>query len=230
MSSKYIFTFLLFLLGSASIYGIWWVYKLVKPTPGTGCNTNMKWDPTCKHILESQPDPTLTSPKDLELYLVNFQASQGAGPSLFAGCWYRFRYVNTLTGGYSDYSKWTKYPVYAGACNLPCDGTCNFPQGKGSCSYNQPSIGIDVSKSHYSPRTQINPNEFIYINIHRYINLSDPFSLTPPPENVQDEIVGVAIMPLSSRGKSYWGIIDILQNPCKNGCLPPNTCSGGACP
>lgn len=226
MASKYIFTFVLVLIGSASLYAMWWVYKLTKPTPGTGCNPAMKWDVNCKYIQELQHDPSLTSPEDLELYLIKFQSAQGVGPSLFAGCWYRFRYVNTLTGGYSDFSKWTKYPIYAGACKLPCNGTCNFPQGLGSCSYNQPTVGIESSKSHYSPRDQKGSNEFIYINIHRYVNVSDPFSSTPPPDNVQDEIIGVGIMSLSSAGKTYWAFIDATQNPCKNGCNSPSTCSG----
>jgi len=225
--SKYIFTFLLFVVGCVALYAIWWVYKLPKPTPGTGCNSNMKWDPNCEYIQEIHPDPTLASPKALQLKLVNFQSAQGVGPSLFVGCWYRFRYVNTATGGYSDFSKWTASPIYAGACELPCDGTCNFPTGLGSCSYNQPSVGIDTTQSHYSPKETTPQKSFIYINIHRYVNFANPFSTTPPDDNVEDEIIGVGIMPLSSKGKSYWGIIDATDNPCKNGCTMPSTCSGG---
>ena len=234
---KYLYTFFILAFIGLISYLIYWTYKLPQPTPGTGCASSKtlgwKWNDKCTYIQELEPDTTLQSPKSISPYLVKFQLSQGAGPSIFVGCWYRFRYVNVLTGGYSDFSDWTKGAVYSGNCKLPCDpaqnGSCPFPQGLASCTFNQPTIGVNKKDSQYSPQTQDpSAKTFVYLNLHRYVNTNDPFSSIPPNDNVQDEIVGTLLSSVTSNGQSYWSLIDVLQNPCKNGCNAPGVCSGGA--
>ena len=49
-------------------------------------------------------DGSLKSPAHLRPALTDFRHSGGSGPSVFLPCWYRFRYVDVKTGGYSDFS------------------------------------------------------------------------------------------------------------------------------
>ena len=203
---------------------MWWTYTLPKPSPGSGCtnNTSWVWDESCLFIKEVKLDPSLASPKGIAPVLVGFTKSAGAGPPLFLPMWYRFRYVNVLTGGYSEYSDWTKSSVMSGSCCLPCDGVCPFSVGDVTCTYNQPVIGINRTNIKYSPKLAQKNGEFIYMNLHRYVGkVGDD----KPPDNAKDEIVGMMIMP---KGK-YFACIDVLNNPCKKGCQVPDLCSSNPC-
>jgi len=236
MLLRYLWLGSLVLLMGVLGYGGWWTYKLEKPTPGNKCSGNgWKWDTTCSYIQEIKPDPSLKSPQSPP-YLINFTKSEGAGPPIFLPMWYRYRYVNVLTGGYSSFSPWTTSPVMSGECVLPCvaDGTpvspintpsveCPFPTGPSSCVFNQPVIGVPKTKIDYSPVT-VNPDGgFIYMNLHRYVGRVGD---TKPPDNPKDEIVGVILMP---REGKYYVYIDVLNNPCKKGCPLPDLCSSKPC-
>ncbi len=230
--SVYIYTGLIVTAFAIVSYLLWWTYHLPKPTPGTGCqNRGWKWDSQCRFINEIAYDPSLSSPKGTSPYLIRFQNSPGAGPAIFAGCWYRFRYVNVLTGGYSEFSDWSNLPVLAGGCQAPCDPKigCTFAQGISSCVFNQPTIGVNTKEAKYSPQTAVG-NTYVYINLHRYVNTGNPTSTTPPPNDATDEIIGVMLAPASVGGEKYFSLIDVLNNPCKEGCNPPNVCNGGQCP
>jgi len=230
---------LLILIGSAILlllYFIWWVKKLSKPTPGRSChNTGWVWNDSCLYFDEKQYDPTLSSPSDLQPYLIGFSSSPSVGNPLYLPMWYRFRYVNVVTGGYSDFSKWTSSPVISGSCCLPCPGgagKCSFTQGPTTCSYNYPVIGISESDSSYKPYTPQPDGSFIYINVHRYVGKSYTDN-TPPSDNVEDEIVGYMTPGKQYGGVNYYSLNDVLYNPCSEGnaysvgtCPKPTWCSG----
>jgi len=207
-----------------------WVRKLQKPTPGRNCkeNSDWVWDDSCLYLQEKFYDSSLQSPKDLFPSLTGFTYSKGAGASIFLPCWYRFRYVNVKTGGYSDFSAWSKSPVISGSCCLPCPGgvgqcPSTIKQGYNSCSFNQPTIGIDQTTVQYTP-TQMQPDGgFIYMNLHRYVG-TDPADNTPPPADATDEIVGY-LLPTSYVGNTaYYSWIDVMYNPCNKGCNMPTWC------
>lgn len=196
-----------------------WVLLLGKPSPGINCRerSDWLWSPTCKYIEEKFPDPSLQDPSNLKLYLIKFSQVRGAGPPVCLPMWYCFRYVNVKTGGYSGFSKWTDSPVSAGGDNLPCldgVGKCDnlVPQGKRSCNFNQPLIGIPNLQ--YNP---LNPNpdgSFIFANIHRYVGNPGDTSPPGPPEKISTEIIGYLIPNKVAEGVKYaWP--DILFNPCK---------------
>jgi hypothetical protein len=222
------------------LYFIWWVKTLSAPTPGKSChNTGWSWNNSCLYFDEKEYDPTLTSPAELQPYLIDFSNSPSAGNPLYLPMWYRFRYVNVITGGYSDFSKWSASPVISGGCCLPCKdgvGKCSFTQGPSTCSYNSPVIGIAQSDSAYNPQSMQSDGSFIYINVHRYVGKLYT-ETSPPADNVEDEIVGYMI-PSAAYGSSYYILKDILYNPCNSGnqysvgtCSKPTWCSGseGTC-
>lgn len=228
---KIILSIFISILLLGNMYFMWWIYKLEKPKPGTCGNSSFKWNEGCTSILEIQKDNTLPSPKGQKLNLLNFLNSPGAGNSIFKKCWYRFRYVNVLTGGYSDFSDWTDGPVESGGCNMPCiDGKCAFATGPQSCSFNQPTIGIASDDAKFSPQIPRSDGSFVYMNLHRYTTINDDI----PSDAVTDEIVGVLIAPFGFKNnKGWWSWIDVLNNPCKlasSGCKQPNTCKGSVCP
>jgi hypothetical protein len=216
-----------------SIFAVW-VGKMPEPKLGRDClDSDWLWDSSCMYITETGPDNFLESPKDLSPVLVGFQNSSGAGPSIFLPCWYRFRYVNVKTGGYSDFSEWSKAPVMSGSCCLPCPkgvGQCpsGISVGYNSCTFNQPTIGIAQTDVHYDPTQVQSDGSFIYMNLHRYVG-SSPSDMDPPPIDVQDEIVGYLLPTVFLDGVQYYSWID-MYNPCKNGCTTPTWCeSQGTC-
>lgn len=218
-----------------SIYFIWWVRKLPKPTPGNSCTgTGWEWNDSCSSFKEISYDSTLSSPEGLTPYLIGFSYSSGTGSPLYLPMWYRFRYVNVLTGGYSKFSNWSLSPVISGSCCLPCPdgvGVCSsqVPQGPKTCSYNKPIIGISQSDSNYNPFVPQSDGSFIYINVHRYVGKSYN-DLTPPSATAQDEIIGYMTTGFNYEGNSYYGMVDVLNNPCSTStttgikCVTPSWC------
>lgn len=223
-----LFVIILLAIIAVNIAFIIYVYKLKKPKPGIPCKVNQptwNWDSSCNYIEETSFDESLKSPSNLRPYLVGFQFSQGAGNSIFLPCWYRFRYVNVKTGGYSEFSDWCSYPVLSGGCKLPCPGgNCGnyIKQGYYSCGYNQPILGISTSSSQYNPLAP-QTEEVIYINLHRYVS-PNPENITPPDPDVQDEIVGLLLPTQNFNGQKYYTCVDVLNNPCKSGCQTPKQC------
>lgn len=211
-------TLILIMIGLG--YSVWWVKTLEKPSPGNSCKNGWMWDDTCTYIKEIKQDATLKSPS-APPSLINFTKSEGAGPPIFLPMWYRYRYVNVVTGGYSEFSPWSKAPVMSGECDLPCiDDKCSFTTGPGSCTFNQPVVGVDKSSIEYSPVDKGTGGELIYMNLHRYVGQE------PPTDTTKDEIVGVMIVPRSGK---YYTYIDVLKNPCIKGCKTPTLCSSKPC-
>ena len=209
-----------------------YVVRLQKPSPGVNCKNTSPgwlWDSSCLYIQEKFLDSSLKSPANLSPYLIGFSYSDGAGNSIFLPCWYRFRYVNVLTGGYSEFSSWTQGPVVSGSCCLPCpggSGKCISPQvptGFDSCPSNEPVIGIAVNDAQYQPSQQQKDGSYIYINLHRYVASSSD-DLSPPPDDVDDEIIGYLLAETYYGNDPYFAWIDVLDNPCKEGCNVPNWC------
>lgn len=211
------------------IYFIWWTKNLAKPKPGRDCmSSGWAWNESCLFFNETTYDPSLNSPKDLRPYIIGFSYSSSAGNSLYLPMWYRFRYVNVKTGGYSDFSKWSSSPVISGSCCMPCpDGVSicesQVPQGSKTCTYNRPSIGISQEDSAYNPNVMQTDGSFIYINVHRYVGKSSN-DLTPPADNVTDEIVGYMSSGYYYGGINYYGLADFLNNPCNPGSSTSGTC------
>ncbi len=202
----------------------YWVYLLPKPMPGVDCHkhTNQVWSENCQYLLEKAYDSTIPSPENLKPYLLRFSKSEGAGPPLSLPMWYRFRFVNTTTGNYSDFSQWIDSPVIAGSTNLPCvdgAGKCISPsisQGAQTCLYNSPLVGVLTSSLPFTPLIPIDDSgSFLAINLHRYVS-SNPNDANPPDDDVEDEIVGY-FFPNSISGVDYMGWIDMLNNPCSSG-------------
>lgn len=211
------------------IFFAWWVYGLQKPTPGKDCQkSGWVWDSTCMYIKEIAPDSSLTSPSSLYPYLLSFSYSSSAGKSYFVPVWYRFRYVNTKTGGYSPFSEWTQNPILSGSCCLPCvNGLGQCPATVSTlCTANRPEIGIPASESSYDPTKPQSDGSFIYLNLHRYVGTSYS-DRDPPDPSVEDEIIGT-LQPKSTDGVLYYSWPDIV-GVCSSGCSTPNWCSGGSC-
>ncbi len=215
-----IWLFLLLLL--TITFGVW-ILILKQPHPGIDCRkmSGWVWAKDCTHIEEKFPDPKLDDPSKLQLYLVKFSRADGAGPPVCLPMWYCFRYVNVKTGGYSPFSQWTHSPIRAGGDMLPCldgPGKCDkneVLQGKKSCVFNQPIIGV--------PDLQYNPLEatddtFIFANVHRYTGKSKDTKPPGSPKTTDTEIIGYLIPTKSIKGIKYiWR--DVLFNPCEN--TPP---------
>ena len=210
-----------------------YLHNIEEPPPFEACHrdTEWKWDDKCTHIEEISPDPSLKSPKDLYPVLIDFSYREKLKlPPIYLPSWYRIRYVNTRTGGYSEFSSWSLSPVISGSCNLPCpDGVgkrCPFSDGYSSCSFNRPQIGIPASSLQYDPFKQDLNGDFIFTNLHRYVakNYDDR---DPPADDVEDEIVGVLLSDKTVAGKKYLSWIDVLDNPCEKGCKIPEFCQSG---
>lgn len=180
-----------------------------------GCDQN-NWDSTCTVLSESKYDPTIISPAGQRLSLIGF-STQGVGLPIYNPVWYRFRYTNTVTGGYSDFSDWTASPIMSGSCCLPCVGgmgMCSSPilSGFNSCKANAPTVGILMSDLAYAPFMPIDASGTSIIpTVHRYIGKPGE---TKPPDDVQDENVGFLFQEVNLNDKKYAGFIDTLDPPC----------------
>lgn len=187
---------------------IYYTYNIQKPSSGNcdyikSSDPSTKWSDDCSYIKELSLDSSLTTPSE-PLYLSAFTNSPSLGPSWGANVWYRYNYVNGLTGGYSESSPWTLLPISAGSTNLPCKGgNCSGVKiGKDSCQSNLPTLNID--KLDYP---LITGN--IYANVYRY---TSPISSTTQPTNTTPgKIVGMLVGE-SSGSASF---IDVSSSPCK---------------
>ena len=217
----------IFLLCVLLIIFLVYMILLKEPNPFKKCHEDKAglWDESCTHIQEKKYDPSLKSPEGISPVLINFSNSVGLNyKPFYLPVWYRFRYVNSKTGGYSRFSSWTKSPIISGGCCLPCpEGpgkNCPFLDGYDSCDYNKISIGVPKNQVVYYPGQEI------YMNLHRYTGSSYNDN-TPPGNDVQDEIVGVLLAQkyLSSDNVKYFYWIDVLSgSPCDNGCDIPVQC------
>ena len=210
-----------------------WVFFLPYPSTGVDCheNSDWLWDDSCYYIQEKFYDSTLNSPEGISPVLTGFTYTNGVGGALNLPCWYRFRYVNVKTGGYSDFSDWTKSPVIAGSCCLPCPdgvGDCpsSIPTGYSTCTYNQPTIGVDKEIVDYDPSKPVD-GEIVIMNLHRYVGKSSS-DAEPPSDDVQDEIIGYLAATSYVGSKSYYIWNDVFDNPCKNSCPSVSWCQSSS--
>lgn len=247
-TSKIIWLGILAALLIGSVIVIFFIYKMPQPSYGKNCHAGSsaseKWNDSCTYINELSFDSSLSSPSSLSLNLLKFEKIPGAGNPLNLPMWYRFRYVNANTGGYSDFSKWTASPVYAGSDSLPCVagiGSCSTQYvPANTCNFNQPTIGIATNALQYPLMRPMSSGQTIYANVHRYVgtSLGNSSEGPTPPCNqgqdpatdncisVQDEIIGVLMPPVTMGGVQYNSIIDVLDNPCQNAsqCPAPSNC------
>lgn len=196
-----ILVIILFILIAVSIV----IYFYFDSTRSTCSSSEWVWDSSCLFFREISPDDSLKTPSQV-LYLLNFNNTPGGGPSVCLPMWYKFKYVNLVTGGYSKASKWTTLPVQAGAENLPCNGKCPFPTGSASCKFNQPVIG--TSNLDYIPFQRQPDGSFIGVNVHRYVGRWG--DTQPPSDNEEGTIIGI-LVPSSSEN---FTCTDVLFNPC----------------
>lgn len=201
----------LFILGIILLglsWTLWKVRETTKPLPGN-CDTvkesqpGVLWNNTCSYIEEKDHDGTLKTPQK-PLYLTRFTASSSFGPPLGANAWYRYRYVNGKTGGYSLFSPWTKSPVIAGGLDLPCkDGNCDgVSAGKSSCQNNIVQLGIDDLDYDIASG--------IYANVHRVVLPAN--NSKQPGKDEEGQIVGF----LAPQGMKSWQFIDLSPSPCSD--------------
>lgn len=229
--------FLICILG----FIIWCFYKLFKlwkmpePTPGKECDPNQVWaDSSCSTVKEVQYDPTLVSPKGKSMVLLSFETQGTSIQPVYNPVWYRFRYVNLNTGGYSDFSDWTASAVMSGSCCLPCPGgvgNCDSTIGNGytTCKANLPTLGIETTESDYKPFIPFDAQgDSVVASVHRYMN--PPDVMTKPADDVKDDIVGVMNTTKNVSGKSYYAFIDWKYPACGSTDTSSGPNNYGKCP
>lgn len=154
-------------------------------------NKNTEWSNDCKYIFEKSYDGNLKKPTK-PLYLSGFSSNDQLGPGLKVNVWYRYRFVRGTTGGYSDFSPWTRSGIIAGSETLPCkEKKCSSDMrysGKKSTNSNVPTLSID-SLEHDLLKGE--EEEQIYANVHRVFT---SFGVDKPPnEKEEGEIIGFLI-------------------------------------
>lgn len=207
-TSTIILLVVLAIIAVAIVWLIVYVYKLEKPLPGNcdylkSSKPDIKWSSDCSYIQELLSDSSLTTPTE-PLFLTRFTPSPSLGEPWGVNVWYKYKYVNSKTGGYSAASPWTKTPISAGSTNLPCQGgNCSNVQytGKDSCKSNLPQLSLT---SLAYPVGSDN-----YINVHRYVSSLN--STSAPADSVDGKIVGT-IIPNGTGGGTF---IDTSASPCK---------------
>ncbi len=196
------------------------IWFMPEPQKGTGCkNKGEQWSDDCTTLQEITPDSSLTSPKGKSLFLLSFVNDSGLGSPFTSPVWYRFRYVNSSTGGYSEFSDWTPYPVQSGACCLPCQ-TGGLGCGKRSCDSNKPTLAILQSQLDYTIDSPLPGGVIVYVSLHSYVGGS-----TPPSSTVTSTPIGN----MYPQGNTYYTAVD-FSNPCGGGKCSGKCTSTGACP
>lgn len=181
------------------------IYTLEKPAPGNcdyikSRDPTLKWNSDCTSFQELLLDPSLSTPTE-PFYLDKFTSSPSLGQPWGVNVWYKYKYVNGKTGGFSKSSPWTQYPIYAGSPNLPCENeSCNITySGKDSCKSNLAQLKI---KNIAYPL-----GSDIMVNVHRYVT-----SLTnkdKPSDSIDGNLVGYVIQ--TGSGGIF---IDTSKSPC----------------
>ena len=180
-------------------------YTATVSNPGPGNCSSLKksgdlWSDDCSTIVEKDFDGTLKQPSK-PLYLSGFRESKSFGKPLGANTWYRYRYVNSKTGGYSKFSPWTESPIIAGGKNLPCkDGDCSSLSQDGNfCKSNIVELSIDG--------LDYSMSDNIYANVHRY---ASPNGEKPTDTTENDKAVGY----LLPSGAKTWTFVDVSSSVC----------------
>lgn len=195
------------------------VYYMKEPQKGAGCkNAGELWDEGCTTLQEVTLDPTLTSPAGKRLSLLSFVVDSAIGAPFTSPVWYRFRYVNSHTGGYSEFSDWTSTPVISGGCCQPCAIGVGVDCAQRSCDSNKPTIGILKSQLDYTLDKPLPDGALVYVSMHSYIG-----GTTPPASNVQSTPV-TNLYPAGD----YYSMID-YSNPCGGGKCSGRCSTSSAC-
>lgn len=213
------------------------VKNMKEPQPGNTkeCSKTGKWsDDACLIPQELAYDPTLLSPTGKKMQLISFvKNTQLPFAPYYNPVWYRFRYVNTSTGGYSNFSDWTQAPVMSGSCCLPCVngisqnkvGVCpqGTPTGFASCGSNYATLGILESDLDYSPLNPLSSGGGnVVASVHVYVGKSG--DMTQPADDVNDTIIGfITSTATNIQGSKYATFID-MSDPCGKG-----NSGGGVC-
>lgn len=210
------------------ILSIFFVYVLFLQNPSMiNCSNNSyMWNQNCIGFQENFLDDSLKIPSK-PLSLVSFDNVQGAGNPIYLPMWYKYKYINLKTGGYSKSSEWTDKPIIAGSCCLPClNDNCDFSIGFSTCNSNSPKIGIFEKDLDYKPFSIDEDGNSYGINIHRYVD-PNPNRTTPPSQDEDGVIIGYLIYGgiVQNQGVAVWN--DVLANPCSRGCQVTNNCMNG---
>ncbi len=198
-----------------------WVYTLPPPYVKS-CNkrrkTNPAWNDNCLYPRAiGVQDPNMEDPSEKQLFMAGFSYSASGGLPLCLPLWYRFRYVNDISGNYSEFSQWTCSAVVAGGTNLPClpdcsEGSCSEKiSGEASCTFNRVVIGVTNDLKY-----GLTPNEDGSINwavVYRYVGQADTVSDPPPEGDSVGDPLGT-LKPISSSGGYTNTFTDISNNPC----------------
>lgn len=206
-------TFLIVLLIMVAVVLCYFEFKLYflkKPTPGSSCSGAFSSD--CSTINETTPDESLISPTGKSLELISFTNDVNfPGLPFYQPVWYRFRYVNGTTGGYSGWSDWCSHPIQSGGCCFPCTD-CGNIAGVNSCQNNKLTVGIPISNLDYTLETLVGNGDVVYAVVHSY--LGNVNEVTPPSSPTNDTIVGYLIPGSLVNGIQYYSVLD-TTNPCQ---------------
>jgi len=210
------------------ILNVFFLYVLFLKNPREiNCSNNSYlWNSNCIGFQENFLDDSLKSPS-IPLKLISFDNVQGAGNPIYLPMWYRYRYINMRTGGYSPLSDWTNTPIIAGSCCLPClNNNCTFSVGFDTCNANSPKIGIFQKDLDYIPFSLNKNGDPIGINIHRYVD-PNPNRTNPPSPQEEGTIIGYLIPGGIVQNQNVFVWNDVLANPCSKGCEVTNNCMSG---
>jgi len=181
------------------LYGIYYIFTMEKPLTGN-CNNikrtqpDMLWNENCTYITERSYDSTLKTPTS-PLYLTAFTGNKDSKP-IGANVWYRYRYVNGKTGGYSQFSPWTMKPIMSGIKNLPCmNDNCDGMTYSGipSCNSNVPVLSIKT--------IDYDIDSGVLANVHRVVK--PPNDTSQPSSNEEGDIIGIL-----TPSKNGWSVFD----------------------
>lgn len=161
---------------------------------------------------------------------------EGAGRPICDFTWFRFRYVDGKTGGYSKLSKWTASAVVSGSPSLPwhtntagktgpvkpCDGDTQIKtEPTATCRSNYPILGTaGLDYKILEPQTD---GKLIFANVHMFVTEDE----TPPPDDEEGEIIGI-LTPTAGQ----WGSdnsIDAVYIPSASPCENNHMCRGARC-
>ena len=211
-----------------------WVYTLPPPYV-KNCKqwrkTNPAFNEDCLYPRAiGVQDPSMKNPSEMQLFMAGFSYSASGGLPLCLPLWYRFRYVNDISGNYSEFSKWTCSAVMAGGTNLPCPPDCSEGMcderisGQDSCTFNRVVMGVtDDLQYGMTPDADGSVNWAV---VYRYVGNADTVSDPPPEGDDVGDPLGT-LKPIAS-GSYTNTFTDIGNNPCpevnsKIGC--PQKCS-----
>lgn len=225
------FILLLFILIGVLIYYGYRIKNMKMPSQGSNaCQNHGLWTDGCKVPQEISLDSSIVTPFGKRLRVVSFTTDPSFPSKPYnAYMWYRFRYVNTSTGGYGGYSDWTLTPIYSGSCCLDCvgsdtPGVCetNTKIGSDGCKANHLTLGILASDLDYATLTT--PN--MWAVVHSYLSKTP----SPPPSNAPDNPIGFLVPGTTINGESYYQFLD-TSDPCGSGtCKPFGLCANQPTP